>query len=565
MEFLQRLAPNRPWVLTAIDPDNGTITTRTFTDGEEARRFIAKQNAAGNNLYYSINPTKTARSKKARKSDIARVEYLHVDADPGPNETSEEFKARMRPRIVAYKPKPTFIIDSGNGIQMLWRLREAVEITSNDVIKDIEARNHALALAFDANPSTRNIDRLFRLPGTINFPNRRKRELGRTECQAKLLKHNETAYPLSDFPPYRLPPTATTTQNRTSTTTGLPANLRTLLLVEGRGRYPTRSELVFAFLTGAIRAGLSDNVITAACLDDSYRGKGIYQHIAENGGRQCAERQLQRAHKKIAQGSGDSAAHTWENPDLSILDDRRGELPKFPLDTLQPKRLQDWVTCTAHSTGTTVDHAAVPLLGVSSALIGSARCVRAKSFMQPATLWTFMIGHSGTGKTPGLDATRKPLAVLDKRREPHVALLKRKHDERASHAEAAEKKWKDEVEKAVKSDSKSPPKPQDAEHPGQFIAPRLYTTDITVERMAVLLQARPQGMLLLTDELAGWLHNMRRYSGGDNSQFWLMAWDGNFYSVERMGRPSFKLKHLLVGVVGGLQPDKLRDLFKADD
>ena len=44
-----------------------------------------------------------------------------------------------------------------------------------------------------------------------------------------------------------------------------------------------------------------------------------------------------------------------------------------------------------------------------------------------------------------------------------------------------------------------------------------------------------------------------------------MAWDGNPYSVERMGRPSFKLKHLLVGVVGGLQPDKLRDVFKADD
>ena len=349
---------------------------------------------------------------------------------------------------------------------MLWQLREAVEITGNDVIEDIEARNHALALAFDAKPLTRNIDRLFRLPGTTNFPNRSKRGLGRMECKAKLLKHNEAAYTLSEFPPYRRPATATTTsQAGTVTTTELPAQLLTLLLAEGSGGYPSRSELLFAFLTGAIRAGLSDNVITAACLDDSYRGKGIYRHIAENGGRQCAERQLQRAHKKIAQGSGDSAAHTWENPDLSILDDRRGELPKFPLDTLQPMRLQDWVTRTAHSTGTTVDHVAVPLLGVSSALIGSARRVRAKSFVQPATLWTFMIGHSGTGKTPGLDATRKPLAVLDKRREPHVALLKRKHDERASHAEAAERKWKGEVEKAVKSDSKSPPKPQDAERP----------------------------------------------------------------------------------------------------
>jgi hypothetical protein len=564
VRFLQRLAPNRSWVLTAIVPDGVTLTS-TFSNVEDARRFVANHNVA-KNTYYSINPTKTALSRKASKQDIARVEYLHVDADPGPDETPEEFKARMRPRIVLYKPKPTFIIDSGNGIQMLWQLREAVEIINNDVIEDVEARNHALALAFDAKPLTRNIDRLFRLPGTTNFPNRSKRDLGRMECKAKLLKHNEVAYSLSEFPPYRQPPTATTaTQNRTGTRTELPAKLRTLLLAEGSGGYPSRSELVLAFLTGAIRAGLPDSAIIAACLDEAYRGKGIYQHIADNGGRRGAERQLQRAHGKVADTSSDRAPHTWEDPDLSILDDRRGELPKFPLDTLQPKQLLEWVTRHARSTGTTVDHVAAPLLGVASSLIGSARGVRAKSFVQPATVWTFMIGYSGTGKTPGLDATRKPLAALEQRRAPLVAQLRRKHDERIARAEAATRKWKKEMEEAVKSDSTTPPKPSDAEDPGPFIEPRLYTTDITVERMAVLLQARPQGMLLLTDEVAGWLHNMRRYSGGDDTQFWLMAWDGNPYSVERMGRPSFKLKHLLVGVVGGLQPDKLRDAFKADD
>jgi hypothetical protein len=81
----------------------------------------------------------------------------------------------------------------------------------------------------------------------------------------------------------------------------------------------------------------------------------------------------------------------------------------------------------------------------------------------------------------------------------------------------------------------------------------------------MLLQVRPNGMLLLIDELAGWLNNMRRYTGGDDTQFWLMAWDGKPYPVDRVGRPSFKLPCLLVGVVGGLQPDKLRDAFKSDD
>ena len=195
---MQRLAPKRAWILTAIIPDSDTLT-RTFDNIELARRFIANHNVA-KNVYYSINPTKTALSSKASKQDIARVEYLHVDADPRPEETPEDFKARLRPRIAAYQPKPTFVIDSGNGFQLLWRLREAVEITGNDVIEDIEARNHALALAFHANPLTRNVDRIFRLPGTTNFPNRSKRDLGRTECKAKLLDNNKAAYPLSRFP-----------------------------------------------------------------------------------------------------------------------------------------------------------------------------------------------------------------------------------------------------------------------------------------------------------------------------------------------------------------------------
>jgi hypothetical protein len=35
-------------------------------------------------------------------------------------------------------------------------------------------------------------------------------------------------------------------------------------------------------------------------------------------------------------------AHEWSDPDWSILEDRRGELPDFPKDTL-PEKCRDWV------------------------------------------------------------------------------------------------------------------------------------------------------------------------------------------------------------------------------
>jgi hypothetical protein len=71
-------------------------------------------------------------------------------------------------------------------------------------------------------------------------------------------------------------------------------------------------------------------------------------------------------------------------------------------------------------------------------------------------------------------------------------------------------------------------------------------------------------MLMLSDELAGLFLNMSRYSGGQDNEFWLEAWNGSAYTVERMGRPPISVHYLLVGVVGGLQPDKLARSFKGD-
>ena len=54
--------------------------------------------------------------------------------------------------------------------------------------------------------------------------------------------------------------------------------------------------------------------------------------------------------------------------------------------------------------------------------------------------------------------------------------------------------------------------PREAIDPGEFIVPRLAVTDVTIERLAGLLQARPGGLAVICDELAGLFSNMARYS-----------------------------------------------------
>jgi Protein of unknown function (DUF3987) len=58
---------------------------------------------------------------------------------------------------------------------------------------------------------------------------------------------------------------------------------------------------------------------------------------------------------------------------------------------------------------------------------------------------------------------------------------------------------------------------------------------------------------------------MKRYSRGQDNEFWLEAWNGKNFVVERQGRPPVILDYLLVGITGGFQPDKLARAFEGDD
>src|SRR6516165_3165703 len=203
INFLEQLRPSGPWVLTAILPDGGaSIVTVTTHTAAEVDAFLCEHNGK-RNLYYSVNPTRGAVTKKATKADIATVEFLHADLDPADGETPEAAKARYLEQLNGpFEPKPTAIVDSGNGIQCLWRLAERIELPSDAgaIIAHAEARSAALMVRLGAKPGTQNIDRILRLPGTTNLPTKAKRERGRVECPTKLISFNGTSYSLEAFP-----------------------------------------------------------------------------------------------------------------------------------------------------------------------------------------------------------------------------------------------------------------------------------------------------------------------------------------------------------------------------
>jgi hypothetical protein len=220
--------------------------------------------------------------------------------------------------------------------------------------------------------------------------------------------------------------------------------------------------------------------------------------------------------------------------------------------------LRDYIDRASIGAGVTFAHVAVPLLSIASGIIGTARRIRpSRGWSEPLSLWSALVGFSGTGKTPGIGVTKRALTEIERNRKEKLSALQREHETRAEAAKAAHKKWLEDVEEATAAGLPPPPMPPNAAKVGAFVTPRLYVTDSTIKRIAVLLEARPAGLQVIADELAGLFAKIVSFGWRHGTAA---------HTVERMGQPPVSLDHLLVGITGGLQPDKLvRASFEGDD
>jgi predicted P-loop ATPase len=219
VDFLNLLRPVGPWQLSAINPNvNNDIKTVTATTPDQARGFINRYNG-NHNLYYAPNPVRV-KDKKASKIEVSAIEFLPGDLDPNEGEAPEDAKARFLAALKSFEPAPMFVVDSGNGVQVLWRLDQPIPlpdpimVTDADsktkpalspeaqtIVGDVEGRAKAAMEKLGSVAGTQNIDRILRLPGTINLPNKTKIKKGRKTCQSSLLAYNEVAVcKLEDFP-----------------------------------------------------------------------------------------------------------------------------------------------------------------------------------------------------------------------------------------------------------------------------------------------------------------------------------------------------------------------------
>jgi putative DNA primase/helicase len=186
--------------------NNTDIEARTFAPDDDARlwRWVEQQNKTAD-IYFAPNPLKYPMSKKAAKDDVREAVYLWIDLDPVKDAELEAERAAMLKLLRSERPDgipaASWIIDSGRGFWGFWRLSPAQPVDGplGTLTHQIEARGRGIEAAFGERfaDGCRNIDRIARLPGTINH---------KTKQRAAVVGGNPAlSYELSDFPEWEGP------------------------------------------------------------------------------------------------------------------------------------------------------------------------------------------------------------------------------------------------------------------------------------------------------------------------------------------------------------------------
>lgn len=202
------------------------------------------------------------------------------------------------------------------------------------------------------------------------------------------------------------------------------------------------------------------------------------------------------------------------------------------------------------------DFLAVTYMVCATAALGLTISIAPKAldtgWLVPPVLWGAIVGRPGAKKSPAISKALRPIRLIE-----HDLVAQ--HEARMASYEAAKLQYDWACEQGKKAARQGvqtalPPKPQE---PGPEL---LLLNDTTYQALGAALRWSPRGVLVQMDELTGTLKTLDTPGQEGARAFYLQAWNGNeAYRFNRIGRESFMIERLTICVLGGIQPDRLRE------
>lgn len=214
------------------------------------------------------------------------------------------------------------------------------------------------------------------------------------------------------------------------------------------------------------------------------------------------------------------------------------EPPILPVDLL-PGIIGQYASVLGEHMGCDPAGLAMSAITVCGGAIPDSIKVRVKQhdhdWNESARIWTVLVGTPSSKKSPIIRDACRAIFKLDR--------------DMFRGWQAEHLKWSN-LSKDEKSEFPEP------------LQNRLRLGDTTVEAAQEVFKGTFNGLLTVSDELSGWFGAMEKYGGAKSSAadraFWLQAFQGGEYPLNRVGRGSILLQNLSTSLLGGIQPDAIR-------
>lgn len=221
----------------------------------------------------------------------------------------------------------------------------------------------------------------------------------------------------------------------------------------------------------------------------------------------------------------------------------RQDSSHFPVDVL-PSRLQRIIMEANLTLGFPKDYLAGSMLSAMAAAIGNTHTAEVISgWKEYSILFIALVGSPGTNKSHPLSFAMQPLIDFDA--------------EQAGLYSEALKRYNAAME--------LPPKERIAsgyeQNPTEPKRVRFTMQDVTPEAVHRILSENPRGLILISDELAGWFKNFNRYNNGSESEFWMSVFNHKVAMSDRKSSQSgVFIRNPFLYVIGTIQPKVLTEL-----
>ncbi len=237
--------------------------------------------------------------------------------------------------------------------------------------------------------------------------------------------------------------------------------------------------------------------------------------------------------------------------DESSKDQPAEESQLFPVECL-PSVLGEYVTAGSKSLRCDPSFIVIPLLVVIASLIGASRVLRpAKDWKVPAILWGVVIADSGSMKSPAMRMATEPLYKLQAK--AHVR-NREVMDEYKLREAIYDTKMKDFVKELARGEGPPPDEPEKPDEPR--IIDKIVG-DVTLERLAYIINHNPKGIPIVKDEISGLIGNLNKYTGskGSDEAVLLEGYNLGTMQVHRKHDPcDIFVPNAAISIAGNTQP-----------